>query len=104
MDLHKLTLLICLASIESIYADVSDTELKSKMNALGIADEGLGANDPDLYDLLDYPREWKNKRALKNYEKQGMSESDAKKMLMNKRTSNSLRTLIGAPISQAFHS
>ena len=41
MDLHKLTLLICLASIESIYADVSDTELKSKMNALGIADEGL---------------------------------------------------------------
>ena len=39
MDLHKLTLLICLASIESIYADVSDTELKSKMNALGIADE-----------------------------------------------------------------
>ena len=52
-----------------------------KMNALGIVDEGLGANDPDLYDLLDYPREWKNKRALKNYEKQGMSESDAKKML-----------------------
>ena len=81
MDLHKLTLLICFASIESIYANVSDTELKTKMNALGITDEGLGANDPDLYDLLDYPREWKNKRALKNYEKQGMSESDAKKML-----------------------
>ena len=78
---YSLPILISLFTCTQLHAEKTDAQIEAEMKALGIEDEGLGAKDPDLYDLLDYPREWGDEKKVKKYEKEGMTPEEAKAKL-----------------------
>ncbi len=78
---YSLPILISLFTCTQLQAEKTDEQIEAEMKALGIEDEGLGAKDPDLYDLLDYPREWGDEKKVKKYEKEGMTPEEAKAKL-----------------------
>ena len=75
---YSLPILVSLFTCTQLHAEKTDAQIEAEMKALGIDDEGLGAKDPDLYDLLDYPREWEMRKRLRNMKKNDSRGSKSK--------------------------
>ena len=82
---YSLPILISLFTCTQLHAEKTDEQIEAEMKALGIEDEGLGAKDPDLYDLLDYPREWGDEKKVKKYEKEFLARHKKRQKTWSKK-------------------
>ena len=57
--------------------DLSDEQANKMIKNMGIEDEGLGAKDPDLYDILDYLQDRTYENKIKNLEAKGLEHDEA---------------------------